>query len=136
MKRTKLLNRQLSCLVASLGHLDEIALIDVGASIPEGVKVIDLAVSAGVPKLLDVLDAITDELLIEQAVFVEEASEEFATEIEVRLAHLAADTGQTIDHMRLAQNDLDTRLKQVRAVIRTGEFAPHTNVILVAGRAY
>ncbi|MCL4138406.1 UNVERIFIED_CONTAM: hypothetical protein GTU68_010056, partial [Idotea baltica] len=66
MKRTKLLNRHLSKLVASLGHLDEIVLADAGLPVPQNVGVIDLAVSPGVPGLFDVLDALADEMIIEQ----------------------------------------------------------------------
>ncbi|MGB1961888.1 MAG: RbsD/FucU domain-containing protein, partial [Candidatus Puniceispirillaceae bacterium] len=49
MKRGALLNRHLSQLVASIGHLDEITIADAGLPAPSGVAVIDLAVSPGIP---------------------------------------------------------------------------------------
>lgn len=136
MKRTKLLNRHLSKLVASLGHLDEIVLADAGLPVPPNVGVIDLAVSPGVPGLFDVLDALVDELIIEQAVFADEASPELTTEIEVRLAHWAAETGKPIEHVRLPHEDFKTQTARARAVIRTGECTPYANLILVAGVAF
>lgn len=136
MKRTRLLNRHLSKLVASLGHLDEIVLADAGLSVPPNVGVIDLAVSPGVPGFFDVLDALIDELVIEQAVFAEEASPDLATEIEVRLAHWAAETGKPIEHLRLSHEDFKARSARARAVIRTGECTPYANLILVSGVAF
>ncbi|WP_269585743.1 D-ribose pyranase [Roseibium sp. Sym1] len=136
MKRTKLLNRHLSKLVASLGHLDEIVLADAGLPVPPNVGVIDLAVSPGVPGLFDVLDALVEEMIIEQAVFADEASPELTTAIEVRLAHWAAETGKPIEHVRLPHDDFRTRTARARAVIRTGECTPYANLILVSGVAF
>jgi len=133
MKRTKLLNRHLSKLVATLGHLDEIVLADAGLPVPPNVDVIDLAVSPGVPGFFDVLDALADEMIIERAVFAEEAAPELSTEIEVRLAHWAAETGKPIEHERLPHHDFKAQCGQARAVIRTGECTPYANLILISG---
>lgn len=133
MKRTKLLNRHLSKLVASLGHLDEIVLADAGLPVPPGIGVIDLAVCPGIPGFFDVLEALADELIVEQAVFAEEASDELATAIEVRLAHWAAETGMPIEHVRIPHEDFKSRTARARAVIRTGECTPYANLILVSG---
>ncbi|AMN51993.1 MULTISPECIES: D-ribose pyranase [Stappiaceae] len=133
MKRTKLLNRHLSKLVASLGHMDEIVLADAGLPVPANVGVIDLAVSPGIPAFFDVLEALADEMIVEQAVFADEASEDLVTQIEVRLAHWAADTGKPIEHVRMSHEDFKERCSKARAVIRTGECTPYANLILVSG---
>ncbi len=133
MKRTPMLNRHMSELVASLGHLDEIVLADAGLPVPSHVEVLDLAVSPGIPSFFDVLDVLTKELIIEQAVFANEASAELATEIEVRLAHWAVETGKPIEHSRVTHGEFKARTHRARAVIRTGECTPYANVILVSG---
>ncbi|QFT30248.1 D-ribose pyranase [Roseibium porphyridii] len=133
MKRTQLLNRHLSQLVASLGHLDEIVVADAGLPVPAGVEVIDLAVTPGIPGFFDVLEALSRELIIEQAVFADETSPELGTEIEVRLAHWEADTGKPIAQLKISHDDLKSRSANARAVIRTGECTPYANVILVSG---
>lgn len=133
MKRTSLLNRHLSKLTASLGHLDEIVIADAGLPVPPGVPVIDLAVSPGIPGLFDVLDALSKELIVEQAVFAEEAGEGLSTEIEVRLAHWAAETGKPIEHVRLPHSEFKKRSAHARAIIRTGECTPYANILLVSG---
>ncbi|MEP3429833.1 MAG: D-ribose pyranase [Roseibium sp.] len=133
MKRTPLLNRHLSKLVASLGHLDEIVIADAGLPVPSSVPVIDLAVSPGIPGFFDVWSALVQELIIEQAVFADEASADLVTEIEVRLAHWAAETGKPIEHVRVPHDDFKIRTTKSRAVIRTGECTPYANIILVSG---
>lgn len=132
MKRTPLLNRHLSKLVASLGHMDEIVIADAGLPVPPNVDVIDLAVSPGIPGFFDVVDAISRELIVEQAVFAEEASPELATRIEVKLAHWEAETGKPIEQVRVPHSDFKIRSQRARAVIRTGEVTPYANVILVS----
>ncbi|MEP1934307.1 MAG: D-ribose pyranase [Roseibium sp.] len=133
MKRTPLLNRHLSKLVASLGHLDEIVIADAGLPVPSNVPVIDLAVSPGIPGFFDVWNALVQELIIEQAVFADETSADLVTEIEVRLAHWAAETGKPIEHVRVSHDDFKIRTTKSRAVIRTGECTPYANIILVSG---
>ncbi|MET1412504.1 D-ribose pyranase [Roseibium sp. HPY-6] len=132
MKRTPLLNRHLSKLVASLGHMDEIVIADAGLPVPPGVGVIDLAVSPGVPGFFDVFEALTWELIVEQAAFAEEASPELVTRIEVKLAHWAAETGKPIEHVRMSHDDFKLRSQRARAIIRTGEVTPYANIILVS----
>ncbi|MEM9633642.1 MAG: D-ribose pyranase [Pseudomonadota bacterium] len=133
MKRTPLLNRHLSRLVASLGHMDEIVVADAGLPVPEGVEIIDLAVSPGIPGFFDVLDALAHELVVEQAIFADEAAPDLTTRLEVKLAHWAAETGKPIEHVRLPHADFKERTRLAKAVIRTGECTPYANVILVSG---
>ncbi|MES0881160.1 D-ribose pyranase [Roseibium sp. SCP14] len=133
MKRTPLLNRHLSNLVASLGHTDEIVVADAGLPVPEGVPVIDLAVSPGIPGFFDVLDALAHELVVQQAIFADEAAPDLTTRIEVKLAHWAAETGKPIEHVRLSHADFKERTSLAKVVIRTEECTPYANVILVSG---
>ncbi|WP_428646710.1 D-ribose pyranase [Roseibium sp.] len=133
MKRTPLLNRHLSRLVASLGHMDEIVVADAGLPVPPGVEVIDLAVSPGMPGLFDVLDALSQELVVERAIFASEASPELVTQFEVKLAHWAAETGKPIEDVQTSHEAFKARTSKARAVIRTGECTPYANIILVSG---
>ncbi|WP_428645171.1 D-ribose pyranase [Roseibium sp.] len=136
MKRTALLNRHLSQLVASLGHLDEIVLADAGLPVPDGVRVIDLAVSAGIPGFRDVLHALRSELVIEGAVWAEEARPDVAAmmrkEIEIWALETNCDVAvSTLSHARFKQ-----RSAAARAIIRTGETTPYANIILISGVAF
>jgi len=136
MKRTALLNRHLSALVASLGHLDEIVIADAGLPVPDGVQVIDLAVTAGVPSFRELLAALRTELVIEGAVWAEEASEHLSSEMQSELDLWSAETGLGIGTSRLSHADFKQRTKFAKAVIRTGEVTPYANIILISGVAF
>lgn len=136
MKRTPLLNRHLSALIATLGHGDRIVLADAGLPMPPGVPVIDLAVVAGLPTLLDVLNAIKGELMIETATRATEASPDLSNAIDAALATWAKDQGREIDRSVIGHEDFKVETKAARAIIRTGEVTPYANVILVSGVAF
>ena len=136
MKRTALLNRHLSSLVASLGHLDEIVVADAGLPVPAGVKVIDLAVTAGVPSFRELLAALKSELVIEGAVWAEEASAELTSLMQHEVASWAEETGKAITVSRLSHEAFKHRTQTARAVIRTGEVTPYANIILISGVAF
>lgn len=136
MKRTALLNRHLSALVASLGHLDEIVVADAGLPVPDGVRVIDLAVTPGVPGFLELLTALRSELVIEGAVWAEEASVQLSTLMQSEVDFWASETGKKITVSRLSHEDFKHRTRKARAVIRTGEVTPYANIILISGVAF
>lgn len=51
MKKTGILNSQLSGMIAALGHKDLVMIGDAGMPIPKGVPIVDLAVTRGFPPL-------------------------------------------------------------------------------------
>ncbi|MCV0426033.1 MAG: D-ribose pyranase [Roseibium sp.] len=133
MKRTPLLNRHLSELVASLGHLDEIIIADAGLPVPAGVRVLDLAVSPGIPGFRDLLRALRSELVIEGAIWAEEASTEVSAMMQCEVDLWSSETDKTIDVAKLSHTDFKRRSTTARAVIRTGEVTPYANIILISG---
>src|SRR5690606_189098 len=72
MKKTKLLNQPLSAVIAGMGHKDTLVIGDAGLPIPPYVERIDLAVSAGLPPFMEVLEAVLSELQVEEAIIAEE----------------------------------------------------------------
>jgi D-ribose pyranase len=72
MKRTGILNRDLSSLVAAMGHYDRLVVSDAGFPIPKGVPCIDLTMGANSPTVLEVLKVIALELEVEQFYFANE----------------------------------------------------------------
>ncbi|MHA7773525.1 D-ribose pyranase [Roseibium sp. M-1] len=136
MKRTALLNRHLSALVASLGHMDEVVVADAGLPVPDGVKVIDLAVSAGIPSFREVLVALRAELVIEGAIWADEAAEDLSMQMQSELDVWSAETGLTIAASRLPHDDFKLRTRKAKAIIRTGEVTPYANIILISGVAF
>jgi len=138
LKRTYLLNRHLSRLVAELGHLDEITIADAGLPVPLGVAVIDLAISPGEPRMTTVMRALAEELVIEESIIAEQAEGKRAAEILFDALGAFTLTGGIKD---IAPNMIDheefkRRVSCSKAVIRTGEITPYCNIILKSGVAF
>lgn len=72
MKKSTLLNSELSYLVATLGHTDEITICDAGLPIPDEVTRIDLALTHGVPSFLETVRVILSESQIESVIVAQE----------------------------------------------------------------
>ena len=128
MKKTGLLNQPLSAVIAGLGHLDTLVIADAGLPIPVQTQRIDLAVSAGLPAFLDVLQAVLGEMQLQSAIIAEEMSTH-SPEMQAALLKLLRDIPVEL----IAHDDFKLRTKEARAVVRTGEFTPYANVILVSG---
>ncbi len=124
MKRGKLLNADLSGLVAAMGHGDLLVIGDAGLPVPPGVRCIDLAVTHSVPGIFEVLDAVLAELAVEHSVIAAEA----ATDLQA--AFLARSIGEvgTVSH-----NEFKELTRHALAVVRTGECTPYANICLYAG---
>ncbi len=128
MKKIGVLNQPLSAAIAGLGHTDTLVVADAGLPIPDGPKRIDLAVTAGVPAFLDVLEAILKEMTVQGAVVASEIVTR-SPKMHDALRELLGD----IPMEYLPHEDFKLRTQKARAVVRTGEFTPYANVILVAG---
>ena len=128
MKKRGILNAQLSYLLAALGHKDLFMIVDAGMPIPEGVEVVDLVLTAGVPTFKQVLDAVLDEVQIEGYYLAHEIKE-FNPELEEYIK--AGLPEAEVEYM--PHEDLKKFSGKCRFAIRTGEFSPYPNVILRAG---
>jgi D-ribose pyranase len=128
MKRTTLLHAELSGVIARLGHGDLLVIGDAGLPIPDGPRRIDLAVSANVPRFVDVLSAVLAEMQVEGAVIAEELAPMNAT-IHAALREKLGDTPVSL----LSHEQFKAATRHARAIVRTGEFSPYANVILRAG---
>ncbi|PRY23192.1 ribose transport protein RbsD [Aliiruegeria haliotis] len=136
MKRTGLLNRHLSTLVSTLGHMDEVVVADAGLPVPEGVAVIDLAIVPGLPRFMEVLAALRLELVVERAIWAEEASAELVELLDAEMAVWREQTGKPIVTEQMSHDAFKARTSRSKAVIRTGEVTPYANVILISGVAF
>ena len=128
MKRGLLLHAELSALVASLGHGDRLVIADAGLPVPRGTRCIDLAVGPGVPSAKAVLQAIASEMQVERVVLAEELRSRSPQVLELVQDHLPAVAVEWCSH---DQFKLDCAA--ARAVVRTGEFTPYCNLMLVSG---
>lgn len=121
MKKSGILNAELSRVVAGMGHGDMLVIGDAGLPVPQGVPCVDLAVTSGVPGMLYVLDAVLSELHVETALRAEEAGE-IGVEIDTRVNCIL------VPHAKFKE-----RCAKAVAVVRTGERTPYGNVALISG---
>lgn len=128
MKKSGLLNARLAAIVAGIGHGDLLVVADAGLPVPPGVECVDLAVTGGVPRMLDVLTAVAGELQVERFVLAEELLAR-ATPLPDEVRTLFPDAAEdTLTHA-----EFKALTRSAHAVVRTGEFTPYANVILAAG---
>lgn len=128
MKKGKLINHQISELIASLGHTDEIVIADAGLPIPKETRRIDLALTHGIPSFEDVLRTVLEEMFVEKAIVSNEIKSFSPQILELIQKKLGDVPVESIPHLQFKE-----RNKIARAIIRTGEFTPYANVILVSG---
>jgi D-ribose pyranase len=128
MKKTGILNKDISEIVASLGHQDTLVIADAGLPIPAETRRIDLALKASLPPFLDTLEVILQEMQVEEAIVAEEMLEA-SPNVYQAIKELLGDVSiETVTHLVFKE-----QTRSARAVIRTGEFTPYANVILVSG---
>ncbi len=128
MKKTSLLHSDLSYLIATLGHLDTLVIADAGLPIPVGTLRIDLALTQGVPGAIQTLKVVLDEMKVEKVILAEEVKEhnpQYLTQVQELLPDVPLEF--------VTHSEFKTRTASARAVVRTGEFAPYANAILVSG---
>ena len=131
MKKRGILQHELSDLIARMGHMDTLVIADAGLPIPQGVQRIDLAVTAGVPSFRQVLLPLLEDLVIESVFIASEQNEISPVFHEELKAVLGTIPIRAVPHVEFKQ-----MTEKARAVVRTGEFTPYANMIIVAGVAF
>ncbi|MGM0238320.1 MULTISPECIES: D-ribose pyranase [Enterococcus] len=128
MKKTKVINSDISRVISQMGHFDTLSIGDAGMPVPMTTEKIDLAVTNGIPSFMDVLDNVLGELEVQRIYLAEEIKTENPTvlnQIKERLPEMPI---SFIPHSEMKRN-----LHQVHAFIRTGEMSPFANIILESG---
>lgn len=128
MKKTELINSEISAAVARMGHTDSIAIGDCGLPIPDGVKRIDLALVRNTPRFLDTLRAVLTELCVERAVVAAELIDGNRALLDEIAALLPGVEISAVPHERFKMLTANAK-----AIIRTGECTSYANIILYAG---
>lgn len=128
MKRNDILNGELSKAVAGVGHTQYLVLCDAGLPIPPGVKMIDLSLVKGKPSLMEVLKAVSEEMVIESFIVASElemVNSKFLGEIQEVLKGISY---RTVEHEKFKE-----LTKSSYTIVRTGECSSYANLILVGG---
>jgi D-ribose pyranase len=128
LKKIGILNQDISQVIASMGHMDMLVICDAGLPIPLGVRRIDLALKEGLPGFIETVECVNIEMKVDQIILAEETGK-VSPHVEAQLLRIFGDAKvELVPHQKL--KDL---CRSAVAVIRTGEFTPYANVILVSG---
>ena len=131
MKKTALLNIALSRTIAGLGHGDIVVIGDAGLPVPAGVELIDLALTPGIPDFVSTLRTVLAEMQVESHVLAEETLQHNPPAlVQIEALHARGELGARHLMSHAAFKQLSA---QAKAIVRTGECQPYTNIALVAG---
>ena len=131
MKKGKILNRDLSEAIASMGHGDIMLVTDAGFPIPEDAWRIDLALTRNQPKLEKVLEVISGSLIPETISYAEDVPK-FNPELEESVKEIFekwAPDYEPVPHEEL----LEEYGQRAKVIVRTGAFNPWGNIALISG---
>jgi D-ribose pyranase len=131
VKQRGILHPELLGLIASAGHGDVIVLTDAGLRVPSGARRIDLALTCGVPTVVDVVRAMSEELVIEAATV--------ATEFNVWNPEVYAATMEVLPvtpDERPHQELMADMAERATAYVKTGECSAYASVALACGVNY
>ncbi|MCC5848458.1 MAG: D-ribose pyranase [Verrucomicrobia bacterium] len=126
MKRSTILNRELSAAIAALGHGDMLMVCDAGFPVPCDARRIDLAVCRDLPPLEPVLEAIAAECIFEKITVGEEVRD-YNEPLNRELVRIFP--GITFEYVPHASIMTDL-VHKAKYIVRTGAFNPWGNIAL------
>jgi D-ribose pyranase len=130
MKKKGILNADLSRIVAQMGHTDKLVICDCGLPIPRKSDLVDLALTSNIPRFIDTLKIVLEELQVEEAIVANEIMDsagELFKQIESLLPGLNI---RKVSHEQFKEY---TRSESNVSFVRTGETTPYANIILISG---
>ena len=143
MKTEGVLNSDLIKVMGRMGHADLLVITDRGFPFPlhDLTKTIDLSVTKNIPAFIDVVKAISADFEIEEAIIAEE-TKNISPDIHKQLLEIIGKKKNKGNDIRITYiphvkfKDLvlhgAERGEPVACFVKTGEFTPYANVILVS----
>lgn len=128
MKKKGILNKDISTLIASMGHGQRLMIVDAGFPVPTEVRRIDLALVCGIPTFLDTLEAVLQELKVESIIIANEMLKN-NPDLYNRLKKVIG----PIPVISVSHDELKNQSSNSSGIIRTGECSPFANIVLISG---
>ncbi|MGB2078855.1 MAG: D-ribose pyranase, partial [Vibrio sp.] len=127
---------ELAAVLTSLGHTDEITVCDAGLPIANNVQKIDLALKPGLLSFEQVTDFYIQNVCIEGVLLAREIQNHNPEIHQMLLDKIKAEEqkcGKTISVTYVDHEAFKQRTQHSRAVIRSGECTPYSNIIFISG---
>lgn len=129
MKEVGMINGEIDAALNRQGHMDLMMVVDAGFPCPDDVELIDIALSEGIPKILDVLTELKKFHSVEKIVMAQETKDHNPT----YFGKVAKSFGDKAELEVIPHTELKQRSYNVKTIIRTGDFTAYGNVMLVSG---
>jgi D-ribose pyranase len=129
MKEVGIINRGIAKIISEQGHNDLLMVVDAGFAIPKDLEVVDLSLSENVPMVLDVLKELKKYYSVEKLIMAQQTKDVNPT----LFSRISNVWGGGMDVEVIDHTELKRKAKEVKAIIRTGDFTAYGNVILVSG---
>lgn len=134
MKKSGILNSDISRVLSYMGHTDRICIGDCGLPVPDEVERIDLAVRFGLPSFMEVLRETAGDMKIEKIILADEIRNENPDQLKAIMKFFEKDKTAPAPEVEFVKHVEFKRLTgDCKAVIRTGETTPYSNIILQSG---
>lgn len=131
MKKTGIINSNLSYVVARMGHTDKLVVCDSGLPIPRSATVVDLALTRNIPRLTEVLAALMADAKFEAAIVAAEMETSNSQLFKTLKTMLEGIPVRTVPHEEFKK--MTCQDEAHTSFVRTGEVTPFANVILISG---
>jgi len=125
MKKSGVLNSDISRILSYMRHTDTICISDCGLPCPDETELIDISLEKGVPDFVRVLKAVVNDMSVEKIFLAEEIrvkNPAVLKEIQTLLPGVRTDF--------MPHEEFKKKLLSCKAVVRSGEASPYANIIL------
>lgn len=129
MKEIGIVNRSIAKIISEQGHHDSLMVVDAGFAIPKEVEVVDISLGENNPKVVEVLYELKKYFSVEKIILAKQTQQTSPT----LLKEITKVWSNEVESELIEHTELKQMAKNVKAVIRTGDFTAFGNVLLVSG---
>lgn len=128
MLKEGILNSSLIKILAETGHTDFLVFCDKGFPIPKEPERLDLSLIDDIPKITDVVEAVSKQFVIDRIYISNEMKDISEDYHDYLMKKFPMYKFEYVSHIELKEMS-----NEARAVIRTGDTTPYSNMIVVSG---
>jgi len=129
MTETGILNREIAAEMSKMGHLDKMMIVDAGLAVPNTTKIIDLSLSPNVPTTVEVLNEVLKHFSVEKIILSQATVDVSPSRQAEFISCFEKDINIEIVPHTVLREEIT---RQVKFVIRTGDFTANSNIVLVS----
>ena len=129
MKEVGIVNRDIAAAISKQGHADLMMVVDAGFPIPLGIEVIDISLAENKPMVIEVLTELSKFFSVEKLIMAKQTKDVNPT----LFNKMSVAFGDKIEIEIIDHAELKKLSREVKTVIRTGDFTAYGNVIIVSG---